>query len=234
MNPSLQQYPAQTATGSGQPALYRTQGDPQPESGFGVTDSLKIAEHDHCAEGLGKFHDLCMDRRTDLVRVMLGGIVDDGLDCFRKRIDPGMLERSATRACLPQAQRGPTGHDMKPWAECVTDQQRSSLADEDQECCLECVLDIMPIADERSTYVPHQRGMALDERSQGGFGDVVVIRSAGGLESFEELTVRQACRGTDIVYDPEISEHDAFSTVPRKSRITQRDDSRRPAIARPP
>ena len=88
---------------------------------------------------------------------------------------------------------------MKPWAECVTDQKRSGLADKDQECCLECVLDIMPIADKRSTHVPHHRGMPLHQRGQGGLGYVAVIHTAGGLESFEELTVRQAYRGTDIV-----------------------------------
>ena len=48
-------------------------------------------------------------------------------------------------------------------------------------------------------------------RDQGGLGYVVVMHTAGGLESFEELTVRQAYRGTDIEQDPEISEHDAQS-----------------------
>jgi hypothetical protein len=76
----------------------------------------------------------------------------------------------------------------------------------------------MPIANERSTHVPHQRGMPLHERGQGGLGYVVIIRTACGLESFKELTVRQAYRGTDIIEDPEISEHHASSPRYHASR----------------
>ena len=103
-------------------------------------------------------------------------------------------------------------------AKCFADQKRSGLADKDQECCLECVLDIVPIADERSTHVPHHRGMPLNERGQGGLGDVAVIHTAGGLKSFEKLTVRQAYQGTDCVQGPKISEHGVPSPLYHASR----------------
>jgi hypothetical protein len=59
--------------------------------------------------------------------------------------------------------------------------------------------------------------MPLDERGQGGLGHVVIIGTAPRLESFEELTVRQTDRGTNIVQDPEISEHDALSPLDHAS-----------------
>ena len=134
---------------------------------------------------------------------MPGGIGDGGLDGVRERIRGGTLHRSPTRACLPQAQCCSTGHDMKPGTKCITDQKRSGLTDKDQECCLECVLDIMLVADKRTTHAPHHLGMPLHERGQDGLGYVAVVCTAGGLESFEELTVRQAYRGTDTVQGPQ-------------------------------
>ncbi len=72
--------------------------------------------------------------------------------------------------------------------------------------------------------------MPLDERGQRGFGDIVIVGTAGGLESFEELTVRQAYRGADTVQDLEISKHDEPSPLDhtgRESRsVTSHDCSR--------
>lgn len=60
--------------------------------------------------------------------------------------------------------------------------------------------------------------MPLHHGGQGGLSGVVIIRTAGGLESFEELTVRQAHQGTDLVQDPEISEHGASAPPGPASR----------------
>ena len=106
-----------------------------------------------------------------------------------RRLRPGRAPfvPSPTRGRGTGTRSRAIGHLMQPGAQRIPHPEGASLADQDQERRLECVLGVVRVGQDAPADALHHRPVPLDQDREGELGGVIPI----GREPFQELAVGQ-------------------------------------------
>ncbi len=184
-----------------QPAAHRSLAAPEEPRGVVLRSALEIAQHDHVSQGRGQPGDLFVHHAAQLgAERTLVGAVNLSLT-LRPRAR--LLAGTPASGIGASAGRHTVGHAVQPRAEPVDIMKRVRPADEDQECRLECVVDVVGIGEPAAANAQDHPAVPLD---QGLERERVAI----GHEPLEQLRLVEAAHAAAAVQPVDVSEGRLF------------------------
>ena len=148
-----------------QPALDRAD---RPAEGLGrlpLRQPFQATEDDRRTKALGQPVDLLVQGRPEIIRRARDG-------ALRPHLGRSLLVRPPAACGRPGAGRGTECDPMQPRAQRVPDAEPARLAEQDQECGLERVVDVLGVAEDPPTDAQHHRAVPLHQRREGRFAVV--------------------------------------------------------------
>ena len=146
-----------------------------------MSQSFQQAKHNHDAVAIRKTAHLSVEDFSEVMRVDIRARKS-------RRSHGGSLFVPPSPCCgRPGTDSGPMRDLMEPWTQRVVHPERAGPAHEDQKGCLESVVSIIGIAEDRSADAEYHRSVPLDQavRRAGAFAAPLV-------EPLQQLTVAQA------------------------------------------
>jgi hypothetical protein len=117
----------------------------------------------------------------------------------------------------PDTDGGPMRDLMEPWTQRVVHPERAGPAHEVQKGCLERVVSVVGIAEDRSANAEYHWSVPLDQGSEGELGAF----AAPLLEPLQQLTVGQAADGAQVEERAEMPESRGVLTARHRSGLWQ-------------
>ena len=183
-NPRRVNRPSQEASGLRQPPLDRADRPLEPARRLGVRESFEVAEQDRHAVFLGQSAQFVIQGREEFRPFRVGR--------RNRRLPRGGRDFAGS----PLLGQGPCpvrhapGHAVEPAAQRVVDPDHPRLADEDQECGLERVLNVSRVVQGTATDAEDHRAMAGHQGLEGRFRRVG--RPGRGIDPFQQLGIAEA------------------------------------------